>query len=160
PTVDAATGEAAPPMPLPDTVDRNDEVLTVENLTVRFDIAGGFGRKLGRVHAVENTSFSLRAGETLAIVGESGCGKATTGRAVMGLRGPSGGTIRIGGRGGRAMAGSDPRERCRLIQMVFQDPYASLNPRLTIGSAIAAPILAHRLSDRNGARERVADLLE
>lgn len=160
PTVDATTGEAAPPAPLADTVEASAEVLTVENLTVRFDIAGGFGRILGRVHAVENTSFSLRAGETLAIVGESGCGKSTTGRAIMGLTAPTAGTVRIGGRGGSAMAGSDARSRCRLIQMVFQDPYASLNPRLTIGSAIAAPILAHRLSDRKAARERVADLLE
>jgi peptide/nickel transport system ATP-binding protein len=158
--VDAETGEALAPAALPDTVDRNNEILTVENLTVRFDVAGDFGRVSGRVHAVENTSFALRAGETQAIVGESGCGKSTTGRAIMGLTTPTSGTIRIGGTGAGDIAGRTAQARCRMIQMVFQDPYASLNPRLTVGSAIAEPILAHRLMNKASARERVADLLE
>ena len=160
PTVDAETGVAAAADEVPATVDKDRTVLEVDRLSVRFDVPGGFGRSGGRVHAVEDVSFDLKSGETLAIVGESGCGKSTTGRAIMGLAKPSSGVITIGGRDVHGLSGAEERASRRVTQMIFQDPFASLNPRIKIGKAIAEPILAHKLMSRAQARERVADLLD
>jgi len=136
-------------------------LLEVANLTTRFDVAGGvLGRPVGRVHAVENVSFTLHPGETLALVGESGCGKSTTGRSILRLVEPTGGVVRFEGTDILGLGRSGVREMRRHMQMIFQDPFASLNPRKTIGSAIAEPMLVHGLCNRDEATERTAKLLD
>jgi peptide/nickel transport system ATP-binding protein len=161
PVVDRATGEAAPPVETPDTV-RLDQrpVLEVRDLVTRFDIRGGLlGRVRGRVHAVENVSFSLAAGETLALVGESGCGKSTTGRSVMRLVEPLSGTVLLDGEEITALGADALRARRARMQMIFQDPFASLDPRMSVAAAIAEPLLINRLAGKREARERAAELL-
>ena len=129
---------------------RGETVLEVEGLSTRFPVRGGMlGRLRGRVHAVEDVSFSLRAGETLALVGESGCGKSTTGRSILRLIEPAAGTIRFEGRDLTAADPASLREARRRIQMIFQDPYGSLNPRKSVGAAIREPMIVHGL--RRGA---------
>jgi peptide/nickel transport system ATP-binding protein len=112
------------------------------------------------VHAVENVSFSLHAGETLALVGESGCGKSTTGRSILRLIEPSEGRVLFEGQDVRALDSESLRKLRRGMQMVFQDPFASLNPRKSVGQAIVEPIIVHGLARPRQARDRVADLLE
>jgi len=162
PLVDKATGELKPATTRPDTVVASGEpVLSVRNLVKRFDLgAGFFGGPAGRVHAVENVSFDIRQGETLSLVGESGCGKSTTGRAIMRLIEPQSGEIRIDGTDIRRLAPDRMRDMRRHIQMIFQDPFASLNPRIKVGAAIAEPYLTHRLGTREEAKAKVADLLQ
>ncbi|GLQ55627.1 ABC transporter ATP-binding protein [Devosia nitrariae] len=162
PTLDRKTGIVAAARERPDTVRREGEpVLSVRNLVKRFDIPGGlFSGPSGRVHAVEKVSFDLRGGETLALVGESGCGKSTTGRAIMRLIEPQSGEISIEGTDIRALDKERMRDMRRHIQMIFQDPYASLNPRISIGDAIAEPFLTHKLGTKAQAREKAMDLLE
>jgi glutathione transport system ATP-binding protein len=136
-------------------------VLEVRDLTTRFDLRGGLlGRVTRRVHAVEKVSFDLRAGETLALVGESGCGKSTTGRSLLRLVDPQGGSVRLGGREILGLPGREVRLLRREIQMVFQDPFASLDPRLTVGFSVAEPLLVHRVASRREAQDRVASLLQ
>jgi len=142
---------------------RSDQrpLLEVANLVTRFPVRSGiFGRASARVHAVENVSFSLHAGETLALVGESGCGKSTTGRSMLRLIEPSEGRVLFEGQDVRALDSESLRKLRRGMQMVFQDPFASLNPRKSIGQAIAEPIIVHGLARPRQARDRVADLLE
>lgn len=162
PVVDIKTGEALPPVEAADTVAHNvPPVLDVKGLTTRFSIHSGLFSKLaGRVHAVENVSFSVQPGETLSLVGESGCGKSTTGRSIMRLIEPQSGSITVDGQDVMAMAGSELQNLRRTMQMIFQDPYASLNPRMRVGASIAEPYLEHRLGTAKQARDRVADLLE
>ncbi|MDQ0456173.1 peptide/nickel transport system ATP-binding protein [Rhizobium paknamense] len=161
PVIDIATGETVTPeqeMP-PAAADR--PIVEVRNLTTRFDIRSGlFGRKSGAVHAVENVSFSLRPGETLSLVGESGCGKSTTGRSITRLVQPTSGTIEVDGYNVSTLDAASLRKMRRSIQMVFQDPFASLNPRMTIGSAVMEPFLEHGLGSKADARAKAADLLE
>ncbi|MCX8998298.1 ABC transporter ATP-binding protein [Rhizobiaceae bacterium BDR2-2] len=154
PEVDATTGEASEGRETRPVSAAAAPILKVENLAVRFDLP------TGRVHAVEGVSFDLRPGETLSLVGESGCGKSTTGRAILRLVDPSEGAIVIGGKDVTRAGARDLRAMRRTSQMIFQDPFASLNPRITIGSAIAEPMLAHGLANRREAKERVAGLLE
>jgi peptide/nickel transport system ATP-binding protein len=159
PVVDPVTGERENPPDMPSTVSERP-VLEVANLVTRFDVRTGvFGRVSARVFAVENVSFSLRAGETLALVGESGCGKSTTARSVLRLVEPSAGTVLFEGQDVRALDHRGLRAARTRMQMIFQDPFASLNPRKTVGSAIAEPMVVHGLHDRAGARERVRELL-
>lgn len=121
-------------------------VLQVKGLTTRFDVKGGLlGRTVGRVHAVENVGFDLMKGETLAVVGESGSGKSTTGRALVGLNTPTTGTIVYRGRTITRFSPADVAFLRGGIQMVFQDPYGSLDPRMRIGDAIAEPLLCRKL---------------
>ncbi|MBK0090275.1 dipeptide ABC transporter ATP-binding protein [Erwinia sp. S59] len=145
-----------------DTV-RSDEppILQVRDLVTRFDIRGGLlNRVKRRVHAVEKVSFDLHAGETLALVGESGCGKSTTGRSLLRLVASQGGTITFNGQRIDALQGNALASLRRDIQFIFQDPYASLDTRLTVGFSIMEPLLVHKTMDRQQAEKRVAWLLE
>ncbi len=162
PVVDRATGSSDTPVEAADTVQREAEpLLDVRNLTTRFNIHSGmFGQLEGRVHAVENLSFTLQPGETLSLVGESGCGKSTTGRSIMRLVQAQGGEVLLNGQDVLTMDQKQLRDMRRTMQMIFQDPFASLNPRMTVGAAIAEPYLEHKLGTRAQARERVADLLQ
>ncbi|QEL23950.1 ABC transporter ATP-binding protein [Bosea sp. F3-2] len=162
PVVDRNTGESDVPTETPDTVQAAERpVLEVAGLTTRFEIRGGLLSSVkGRVHAVENVSFSLKAGETLALVGESGCGKSTTGRSVMRLIEPLAGSVLLDGVDVLKLNQHDLREQRKRMQMIFQDPFASLNPRMNVGTAVAEPLLINNLATRNEARDKVADLLK
>jgi glutathione transport system ATP-binding protein len=144
-----------------DTVQPGAEpLLSVRDLVTRFDVASGFfGRVKAQVHAVERVRFDVMPGETLALVGESGCGKSTTGRTLMQLLEPRSGSVRFEGRDVATLAPEERRALRRKIQYIFQDPYGSLNPRLTVGFSIAEPLLTHGLARGAAARERVAELL-
>ncbi|EPE95025.1 ABC transporter ATP-binding protein [Rhizobium grahamii] len=160
PVVNAATGKTDAGVEVSDTVVGNKPVLEVKGLTKRFDIHSGLlGRVSGRVHAVENVSFDLCAGETLSLVGESGCGKSTTGRAIMRLIEPDTGTVIVEGRDILPLGKREMREMRKSVQMIFQDPFASLNPRMTVGQAIAEPYLEHKMGSAKEARDVVADML-
>jgi len=162
PVVDRATGIAVePPVETPETrTAAARPVVEVKGLTTRFDIRSGLlGRVSGRVHAVENVSFSLASGETLALVGESGCGKSTTGRSLMRLIEPIAGSVVLDGEDIMRLGPRDLQHRRKLMQMIFQDPFASLDPRMTIGAAIAEPLLINKLATRRQARDITADLL-
>jgi peptide/nickel transport system ATP-binding protein len=136
-------------------------VLEVKNLTTRFDIRSGlFSRKSGAVHAVENVSFGLAPGETLSIVGESGCGKSTTGRSILRLVEPVAGSISLDGQDVMSLDRAALRKMRRSVQMVFQDPFASLDPRMTVGAAVMEPYVEHGLGTKLAARDKAADLLE
>jgi glutathione transport system ATP-binding protein len=162
PLVDAAGAGAqlvqAPPAVAPALQD-GLPVLTVRNLTTRFDVKSGlFGRVKQRVHAVEGVNFDLYAGETLGLVGESGCGKSTTGRSLLRLVDITSGSIEFGGRDLVKLPKAELRNVRKDIQFIFQDPFASLDPRLTVGFSIMEPLLVHGMNE--GAEERVAWLLE
>ncbi|MEJ6005226.1 dipeptide ABC transporter ATP-binding protein [Paucibacter sp. AS339] len=136
-------------------------LLEVKQLTTRFDIREGLlNRVKKRVHAVEQVSFELRAGETLALVGESGCGKSTTGRSLLKLVEANAGQILFRGRDLTRLSRSQMQPLRRDIQMIFQDPYASLDPRLTVGFSIAEPLYIHKLATPAQAEERVQWLLQ
>mgnify|MGYP001765230864 CR=1 FL=1 len=162
PVLDPSNGAIEVPAQLvPDTVKREEApLLTVEGLTTQFAIRGGLlGGLRGRVHAVENVSFALRKGETLALVGESGCGKSTTGRSILRLVEPSAGRVTFAGQEVGALDKAGLQMLRRRMQMIFQDPFASLNPRKTIGAAIAEPLIVHGIAGRAEAEERTAALL-
>ena len=137
-------------------------VLAVSGLVKRFPLTGGLlKRAVAMVHAVDDVSFEIRKGETLGLVGESGCGKTTTGRALMRLTEPTEGSIRIAGQEMTGLAGDQLRAARRNIQMIFQDPYASLNPRLQIMTSVTEPLLIHRPDiSADERREIAAGLLE
>ncbi|MBW6399157.1 ABC transporter ATP-binding protein [Roseomonas sp. HJA6] len=161
PTVDIMTGGSDEPAEVPDTVAAAERpLLEVANLVTRFDIRSGvLSRVTGRVHAVEDVSFTLQSGETLALVGESGCGKSTTGRSILRLVPPSAGHILFEGTDVASLDKAALRAMRRRMQMVFQDPFASLNPRRTVGAALAEPIIVHGMAGKAEAQERVASLL-
>ncbi len=136
-------------------------ILQVKGLTTRFDIRTGIlNRVTKRVHAVEELSFELRPGETLALVGESGCGKSTTGRSLLKLVKSQAGQIIFNGKDISALEGTPLQQLRRNIQFIFQDPYASLDPRTTVGYSILEPLLIHNIMPRKAALQRVGLLLE
>lgn len=136
-------------------------LLRVENLTKHFPITRGIivQREVGAVQAVDKVSFDIRKGETLGLVGESGCGKSTTGRTILQLYRPTAGKVFYDDRELTSLKGEELRHMRRNMQMIFQDPYASLNPRLTIGNIIAEPLEVHNIGTKAEQRERVQDLL-
>ncbi len=153
---------AAPAEPVTDTVRRdNGPVLRVRDLVTRFDIQGGvFGGVQKRVHAVEKVSFDLYPGETLSLVGESGCGKTTTGRSLLQLVKSQGGSIEFDGRNIGALRGAAMQTLRQHIQFIFQDPFASLDPRMTVGDSIMEPLLIHKAARGKQAEERVRWLMD
>ena len=135
-------------------------LLSVRNLTKRFPIHGGvLGREVAAVHAVDRVSFDVKAGETLGLVGESGCGKSTTGRCILRLIEPTDGTVWFEGRDVMQMQGEALRRMRRDMQIIFQDPFASLNPRHTVGGIVGEALVIHGLA-KGKREERVVDLLE
>jgi oligopeptide/dipeptide ABC transporter ATP-binding protein len=135
-----------------------DNLVELEHLTKRFAVKQGvFARGKAEVHAVEDISLDVRRGETLGIVGESGCGKSTTARLILRLLDPTAGTIRFDGRDISKLSARQLRPLRREMQMIFQDPYSSLNPRKTVGQIIGAPFEIHGVK---GGKQRVQDLLE
>jgi peptide/nickel transport system ATP-binding protein/oligopeptide transport system ATP-binding protein len=137
-------------------------LLEVAGLTKHFPVRrGAFGLVSGQVQAVDGVDFHLAAGETLAIVGESGCGKSTVGRLVLRLIEPTSGVVRFEGEDLLALSERDMRARRQRMQVIFQDPYASLNPRMTVGAMLGEPLMLHGLAaGADARRSRVAELLE
>jgi len=140
----------------------NKVLVRVENLVKHFPITQGiiFQKQVGAVHAVDDVSFDIYEGETLGLVGESGCGKSTTGRAVLQLYRPTSGSVHFDGVDLVKLKGEDLRKMRRKMQMIFQDPYASLNPRMTIGDIIGEPLMIHNMVNQKEMEERVASLLK
>jgi peptide/nickel transport system ATP-binding protein len=138
----------------------NDNIVELENVTKHFPVKHGvFARARGRVHAVEDVSLTVRRGETLGIVGESGCGKSTTARLMMRLIDPTSGTIRFDGQDITSFRHRRLRPLRREMQMIFQDPYASLNPRKTVEQIVGQPFAIHGGVSRREAKLRVKELL-
>ena len=136
------------------------DLIEVEDLKVYFPIRSGiFQQAVGSVKAVDGVSFTIRRGETLGLVGESGCGKSTTGRALIRLREPTEGKVTFDGVDLTSLKPDALRKMRRRMQIIFQDPYGSLDPRMTVGSTIAEPIETHDLASGDAKRERIADLL-
>ena len=144
------------------TDDRGAVLLEVRNLVKHFPLGGGlFGGPSAVVKAVDGVSFTIRRGETLGLVGESGCGKTTTGRCVLQLERPTSGQVIFEGRDLAALPESELRQVRRRIQVIFQDPYSSLNPRMTVGQIIAEPLAVHEIvKERRARAARVQDLLQ
>jgi glutathione transport system ATP-binding protein len=156
-------GDAAPVATVPQDTVRADQppILRVKDLVTRFDLRSGLlGRVTRRVHAVEKLSFDLHAGETLALVGESGCGKSTTGRSLLRLVESQRGAIEFNGRNILELPKKDVQALRRDIQFIFQDPFASLDPRVTVGYSIMEPLLVHGIASGDEAQARVRWLLE
>src|SRR4026207_1319713 len=141
-------------------INNNETLLHVDDLKMHFPIYRGvFQRQVGAVRAVDGVSFDVRRGETLGLVGESGCGKSTTGRTILQLYRPTSGDVQFDGVNLVTLKGEDLRVMRRKMQMIFQDPYASLNPRMTVGEIIREPLLVHNVATESEATERVKELL-
>jgi len=135
-------------------------LVEVDDLKVHFPIRGGiFKTTKGTVKAVDGVTFEVRRGETLGLVGESGCGKSTIGRAMIRLREPTAGTVRFDGVDLTSLKTGALRKMRRRMQIIFQDPYGSLDPRMTVGSIVSEPIETHHLASGDAKKERVAELL-
>ncbi len=143
-------------------MENNKEVLLrVDKLVKHFPIYRGvFQRQVGAVHAVDGVSFDVYKGETLGLVGESGCGKSTTGRTILQLYKPTSGSVHFGDVDLAKLKGEELRHMRKKIQMIFQDPYASLNPRMTVGEIIGEPLMVHNAASPGEIEKRVAELLE
>jgi oligopeptide transport system ATP-binding protein len=142
---------------------KGSKLLDVQNLQMHFPITRGiiFQRQVGAIKAVDGIDFELYRGETLGLVGESGCGKSTTGRAILQLHRPTAGNVIFEGKDLTKTKGEELRKMRRRMQMIFQDPYASLNPRMTVGSIVGEPLEVHGIgSSRKDRQERVQDLLK
>jgi oligopeptide transport system ATP-binding protein len=153
-------GAYEPPTGTPPAGDRI--LLSVTDLRMYFPVTEGliFERHIGDVHAVDDVSFELPRGQTLGLVGESGCGKSTTGRTILRLYRPTAGRIVFDGVDITRLGGEALRQTRRRMQMIFQDPYASLNPRMTVGGIVGEPLSVHKIGTPAERRERVAELLD
>src|SRR6195256_3128283 len=140
----------------------SEPLLKVRNLVKHFPIKGGMlGREVERVHAVDGVSFDIAAGETLGVVGESGCGKSTTGRCILRLIEPTSGEVWFEGKNVTRAGKDELRALARDMQIIFQDPYASLNPRMTVGAIIGEALIIHKLTKtKREFEDRVVNLLE
>lgn len=139
----------------------NDALIRVENLVMHFPIYRGvIRRQVGAVHAVDDVSFDIHQGETLGLVGESGCGKSTTGRAILQLYKPTSGNVYFKGQDLVNLRPEPMRRMRREMQMIFQDPYASLNPRMTVRDIVSEPLMAFGLASGKELNQRVNELLE
>ena len=144
------------------SVETGETLVEVNDLKMYFPVTSGilFQKKIADVKAVDGVSFFIRKGETLGLVGESGCGKTTTGRCILQLNEPTAGEIYFKGQDLNTLGKREMREMRRNIQIIFQDPYGSLNPRMTCGDIIGEPLIVHKLtSSKAEYRERVAELL-
>jgi oligopeptide transport system ATP-binding protein len=139
----------------------NGVLVSIRNLKMHFPITQGIviQRKIGAIKAVDGLNFDILRGETLGLVGESGCGKSTTGRAILQLYRPTAGEVHFEGENLTEVKGEKLRRMRRRMQMIFQDPYASLNPRMTVGDIIGEPLTVHNIAKGKDRRERVQELL-
>lgn len=139
----------------------NEVLVRVENLKKYFPIRRGvLQRQVGAVQAVDGISFEIKRGETVGLVGESGCGKSTAGRTILQLLEPTGGKVYFNNQELTALGKNDLRRARRHMQMIFQDPYASLNPRMTVGNIIGEPLIIHNIGNTNNRKDRVQELLK
>ncbi|MBA3470629.1 MAG: dipeptide ABC transporter ATP-binding protein [Herpetosiphonaceae bacterium] len=140
----------------------NDNLVDIKDLKMHFPVKsnGLLRRTIGAVKAVDGLSFTVKRGETLGLVGESGCGKSTTGRAILQLHRPTSGSVLFDGQDLTKIKGEELRRMRRKVQIIFQDPYASLNPRMTVGDIIGEPIRVHKLRSGKDVRIRVEELLK
>ncbi len=141
--------------------DSQDALVSVKDMEVYFPVTAGLliQRKVADVKAVDGVSFSVKKGETLGLVGESGCGKSTTGKAILQLNRPTGGSVEFEDTDLTQVKGRSLRQFRRRMQMIFQDPYASLNPRMSVGSIVSEPLTIHGLA-KGQRKERVEELLQ
>ncbi len=161
PQLNEENGEPIHFAPQPKLREQQAPLLKVKNLTTRFPIHGGFwSRQIAAVHAVEDISFCLYPGETLSFVGESGCGKSTTGRSLMRLVEPDNGYIEFNGYDVRSLSKFDLRKMRRDIQFIFQDPFASLNPRMTVEETLIEPLIEHGLATKEQAKSKAQALIQ
>ena len=138
----------------------NDYLVEVRNLRKYFPVgAGMFGTGSEAVRAVDDVSFSIRRGDTFGLVGESGCGKSTTGRSILRLIEPTSGEVRFEGRDLLALGADQLRRMRRNMQIIFQDPYSSLNPRMRVGQIIEEPLIIHKIGNREARKSRAQELL-
>ena len=139
----------------------NEAFIKVDDLVMHFPIKRGvIQRQVGAVHAVDGVSFDIKEGETLGLVGESGCGKSTTGRTILQLYKPTSGRVTFDGVDLVSLKGEELRKMRRKMQMIFQDPYASLNPRMTVANIVGEPLMVHSVANAKEIKERVEHLLE
>ena len=139
----------------------DDFLIRIEDLVMHFPIYRGiFQKQVGAVRAVDGISFSIKRGETLGLVGESGCGKSTTGRAILQLYRPTAGHVFYEDQDLTLLKGEELRHMRRKMQMIFQDPYASLNPRMTVGDIVGEPLIVHNVASGKEVQDRVENLLE
>ncbi|MBA2363609.1 MAG: dipeptide ABC transporter ATP-binding protein [Chloroflexia bacterium] len=156
-------GNTPAPQPGADGVVSGETLLDVRDLVMHFPLTKGIilQRKVGAVQAVDDISITVRKGETIGLVGESGCGKSTAGRAILQLYKPTSGQVLYEGRDLTKLGSTEMRRMRRHLQMIFQDPYASLNPRMTVGNIVGEPLQIHKITTNNKERnERVQDLLK
>lgn len=145
------------------TLNPDDHILEVSGLKKHFPISAGivFQRQVGAVRAVDGVSFNVIRGETLGLVGESGCGKSTTGRTILQLYRPTDGSVKFEGQELSTMSGNELRQMRKQMQIIFQDPFASLNPRMTVGSIVSEPLQIHNMYPNKKERQQyVEDLME
>ena len=137
-------------------------LLDVRGLQMHFPVSKGviFQSKVGEIKAVDGVSFQIMRGETLGLVGESGCGKTTIGRCILQLLKPTGGEVRFRGEDLTQLSGKEMRPLRKELQVIFQDPYGSLNPRMTVGAIVEEPLIIHKIGDRNERKNRMQELFE